>query len=279
MSIRPFLLATLTLLVANHVLLQGASAERLLVAGPQGSVFDSPLGQNGFLPITCQCSGPILSMAADRDRLYTADSLGQLLVHDRASGTLENVFALPHGPAKSIAAADGALFAATETGLVARVDPLTGEHQGTRVLPSGVRVLIAHRGFLFAAGGDGAIYRAPVAAGEFAYFTCFCFFDIQGLAAEEDKFVVADASGMIGIVDLASGIITNLIFVPQTNAIALHEGRLLAHVGGGVIRPYYLVDGTVLPGELQSPIAVNAMLVLGEDAPAPLAPRRLPAAK
>lgn len=263
MSARSLSVSLLSTLAASAWLAASASADRLLVGGPLGSVFQTDTAVSQFEYFACQCGGPIQAMAADKQHLYTADAFGSILIYDVDDGVLEGGFGAPGGPATALAAANGALFAGDANGLVTRLDPASGNVVAARAIPSGVRALLSYRGFLFAAGNDGAIYRAPVESGDFTYFTCFCFFGIVDLQVAGDQLVVADQFGTIGLVSLTTGLIENAFWGGgQVNAMVVQDDSLLVHTTGAAIQRLSLVDGSPLPGGYSSPIEVSRMLVL-----------------
>jgi outer membrane protein assembly factor BamB len=226
-------------------------------------------GEGVFEYFACQCSGPINALAADSQRLFAVDDFGQLLVFDVANGAMQALFAPGVGQINALAAAGGSVFAGTEEGLVARIDPLTGEVLSSRNAPAGVRALLAHGGFLFAGGSDGAVYRAPVAGGEFEYFTCFCFWNIQAMVMEGGHLVIVDENGIVVRVDVETGQLLTGFFVGQTNSMAATGGKLLFYYAGagGAIPMVDAQTGAALPGGFKSPIDVRTMLVIPEQRP------------
>ena len=153
-----------------------------------------------------------------------------------------------------------------------RIDAVSGEIVGTRDAPAGVRALLAHEGYLFAGGADGAIYRAPIASGEFEYFSCFCFFDIQGMLVIDGDLFVVDGFGLLARVDAQTGEILGGFFVGQTNSMAATHETLLFYYAGGMIPTFDSQTGQPLPGVFESPADVRAMLVL-RDGPGRTAQR------
>lgn len=260
-------LRSLSILVAGALLATSASADRLLVTGPQGMVFQADPEVGTFEYFACACGGPIEAMAADKERLYTADTFGNLLVFDVETGAILDIHTPPSGPFTSLTTGEGFLFAGNADGEVVRIDPATGGELDSRALPSGVAGLLAHRGFLYAAGADSAIYRAPTSGGQFTYFSCFCFFDLQGMAVQEDLLFVVDVFGTTAHIDLATGEIVSAVWVGNTNTLAIQDGDLLVHSGAGVIGRRDMATGQELPGGYQSPIEISAMLVLKSEVP------------
>lgn len=261
-------------LVPLFALATPVAADRLLVAGPDGFVMQADTADGIFDYFACQCSGPIRALAADDQRLYTADDFGQILMFDVNNGALVGVAFPGMGQINALAAAEGQLFAGTEDGLVLRIDPSSGQVLDTRLVPTSVRALLAHDGFLIAGGTDGAIYRAPVAQGDFAYFTCFCFSAIRAIVAEAGDLVVVDEFGLAARVSAETGVVETAFFVGATNVMAASDGALLLYYDGGTIPLVDAQTGQSLPGGFQSPIAVDAMLVL-EEAPQGKAPPAL----
>lgn len=252
-------------LLASALCIGSAQADRLLVAGSDGFVFQADTDVGNFQYFACQCGGPIGALAADDESLYAGDAFGNLLVFDVDDGTLMNIHPLGFGPLDSLAAADGDVFAGTESGLVLRIEPDNGVVLEARALPAAVTALVEHRGMLFAASGGG-IYSAPVAGADFTYFTCFCFFDIKSFDVIESRLVVADGGGAFVHVDLATGQMLNAFWVGTLNSMVAQAGDLLIHLGGGAITRFSLEDGLEMPGGYTSPIAIDAMLVIRGEA-------------
>lgn len=252
-------------LAAAALIAAPASADRLLVGGSAGTVFQTDASANQFQYFACGCGGPIQALTTDQEYLYTADSFGQILVYDRDDGVLQAIHAPSATPSTALTTGDGFLFAGDGNGLVLRIDPSTGDLLDWRAIPSGVQALLAHRGFLFAAGADGAVYRAPIDGGLFTYFTCFCFFNIQDLATDGLNLIIADQFGTVGIADLKTGVIHNAFWVGSLNAMVVQDGDLLVHSAGGVIDRRSLQDGSVLPGGYTSPIDINAMHIIPNE--------------
>jgi hypothetical protein len=263
MSLRSLSLVPLLVLAAP-----AAAGDRLLVAGPDGFVMQADTDDGVFGYFACLCSGPIRSMAADAEHLFTVDELGLVLRHDVHDGTLRGGFVPSIGQINALAAAGGALFAGTEEGFVVSLDGQTGAVLDTRPVPTSVHALLAHEGFLFAGGTDGAVYRAPLAGGDFGYFTCFCFSTIQAIVVEGADLVITDEFGITARSSLGTGELVTAFWVPPTNVMAVSDGRLLLYYDGGSIPLADAETGQSLPGGFQSPIAVEAMLVI-EERPQP----------
>lgn len=257
-------LRSLSLLPLFALAAPATAGDRLLVAGPDGFVMQADTDDGVFEYFACQCSGPIRALAADEQHLYTADESGLMLVIDVESGAVENFLFPGIGQINALAAAGGELFAGTEDGQVARLDPLSGQVLDGRLVPTSVHALFAHDGFLFAGGADGAIYRAPVAQGDFTYFTCFCFSTIRAIVEDADDLVIVDEFGIAARVSDESGEVLTAFFVGPTNVMAASDGRLLLYYDGGTIPLADAQTGQPLPGGFQSPIAVDAMLVIDE---------------
>lgn len=253
---------SLALALVPALLTAPLAAERLLVAGPDGFVMAADTDHGTFEYYACLCSGPIRALASDERRVYTTDDFGQLLTFRLADGLLQGFASPGLGPIDALAASGGVVFAGLESGLVARIDPFTGTVLGTRTAPAGVRALLARDGFLIAAGADGAIYRAPIAGGDFEYFTCFCFFDVQAMAMAGDAIVVADGFGTVGRIDPDTGDILAAFFVGPTNSMAVADGDLLFYYAAGNIQRFDAQTGAPLPHGYKSPILVETMLVV-----------------
>jgi hypothetical protein len=263
MSPRSPFLALLALLA---LVTPAAAGERVMVAGPDGFVMQADATDGVFEYFACQCSGPIRAMAADDRFLYTADALGLLLAFDVRNGALAGGSVPGIGQINALAAENGALFAGTETGLVVRLDALTGAALGSRQAPTSVRALLAHEGFVYAGGTDGAIYRAPAGGGDFTYFTCFCFATIRAIVVEAGDLVIVDEFGIAARASAETGALLTAFWVGPTNVMAATGGKLLLYYDGGSIPFADAQTGQPLPGGFHSPIAVDAMLVV-PDAP------------
>ena len=260
MSPRSFVLA---LLVAGGPSATPAFAgDRLLVAGSDGLVMQADTDVGTFESLTCACAGPIDALAADTRRMYASDELGQLLVFDVHSGAMQGLFFPDIGQINALAAGGGDVFAGTEEGHVVRIDPETGEVVSARAAPAGVRALLAHAGQLFVGGADGAIYRAPIAGGDFEYFSCFCFFDIEGMVVVDGDIFVVDGFGLLARVDAQTGEILGGFFVGQTNSMAATKETLIFYYAGGMLPTFDAQTGQPLPDMFKSPVDVRAMLVL-----------------
>jgi outer membrane protein assembly factor BamB len=250
-------------LVASALLAAPAAADRLLVAGSDGFVMQADTRIGVFEPFGCQCAGPIVALATDGHRVYAADELGNVLVFDAKDGVLLALHTPQIGQINALAAAGGALFAGTENATVVRLDPFSGAVIGSRSTPDAVRSLVVWNGALFAAGADAAIYRAPLNEGEFVYFSCFCFFQIQDMLVYEGDLVVVDGFGTVARVDAGTGAIQTAFFVGSTNSMARRGDAPLfyAQGSGGTITLSNPETGQPLPGGFTSPIDVQAMLV------------------
>lgn len=264
-------------LLASCLLAATAAADRLLVAGADGFVYQADTSRGVFQYFACQCGGPINALAADRDRLYAADEWSNLLVFDVNDGALQASFPLPAAQINALAARDGVVYAGTEASLVLTIDAATGAVLASRTTPAGVRALRLHGNFLLAGGADGAVYRAPVAAGEFTYFTCFCFSGIQDIVVDGDGLVVGDQFGTTARVNAMTGGLMTAFWTSPMNALAVQGGDLLVHAGSGAILRFDSATGASLPGGYASPIDVRTMLVLPGEPSAP-APPLLPRA-
>ncbi len=259
MSLRSLIVASF---FASGFLAAPVAADRLLVAGSDGFVMQADTDVGDFEYFACQCAGPINALAADSQRLYAADEFGQLLVFDVHDGTMQALFFPNIGTITALAAAGGDVFVGTEEGVVARIDPLTGDVLSSRNTPAGVRALLAHRGSLFVGAADGAIYRAPVAQGEFEYFTCFCLFDIRDILVVGGDLFVADGFGLVARVSDETGEVLSAFFVGETNSMAASGGTLLFYYAGGLIPTFDAQTGEQLPGMFKSPVDVRVMLVI-----------------
>lgn len=259
-------------LLALSLLAAPSAADRLLVAGPDGVVMQANTS-DGVFESFAQCSGPIVAMAADDERLYTADAFGQVLVFDVQDGALQSVFSPNLGQINALAAAGGSLFVGTEDALVVRLDPLTGIAIDKRVVPSAVRALLAHGGNLYAGAADTAVYRAPVADGSFEYFSCFCFFNIQDLIEVRGQIAIVDEFGTVAVVG-QSGEILTAFSAGATNSMAELTGDLLFYYqgSGGAITRINPSTGQPHGVGFTSPIGVDVMLVIPEG-PRPKARR------
>jgi len=256
-----FLLAPL---LALSLLATPAAADRLLVAGPDGILVEANT-DTGVFTTDCACFGPVRALAADQQYVYAVDDGGQLRVLD--THTLQQVSAHQLGPVNALAAAGGALHVGTEDGIVTTIDPLSGATLDTRTVPAGVRTLLIHGGRIFAGAADSAVYSAPVEGGAFEYFSCFCFFNIQGMAMLGDLIAIVDEFGTTALVDL-EGNIVNAFSVGTANSLAVLDGELLFYYAGsgGTIWSFDPAIGGPGTKVFSSPVEVGVMLVL-PDAP------------
>jgi hypothetical protein len=262
-------------LLASGLLAAPAAADRVLVAGAGGFVYQTNAAQDNFEYFACLCGGPINDLAADAEHLYAADEFGSVLIFDVDTGELQNVLPLPLGPLSSIAVGGGAIFVGTETALVARVDPVTGALLDTRPTPAGVRALVYHGGFVIAAGADNAVYRAPAASGDFTYFTCFCFSSIKDLAIDGQTLLVGDEFGIVAVASLSTGELLTAFWAGPLNAMAMQAGDLLVHAGAGAILRLDSTTGMPNGTGYTSPIDVRTMLVIQEGPATPPPPIRV----
>ncbi|HEX6885723.1 MAG TPA: hypothetical protein VF530_20285 [Planctomycetota bacterium] len=252
----------LLLLLAAAALATPALADRLIVAGPDGFLHQADTTTGVFEPFAGPCVSPLIRMAADDQHLYGIDAFGGLYMFDLASGAMVNVLFPELGTLNSLAAGPEGVFLGTAEGLVARIDPLTGEVSDKRMPPDGVRVLLLHGGLLYAASTNGALYRAPAGAGEFEYFTCFCFFNIGMLAVDGGQLVLADEFGTVVRFELESGTPVTGFSLFGAQVAGVSDGVLLLYYDGGVIPLASAFTGELLPGQLQAPATVVSLLVL-----------------
>jgi outer membrane protein assembly factor BamB len=268
-------------LVALALLAAPFQADRLLTAGADGIVMQADTDVGTFAPLTSVAAGPIRTLAFDDQRLYVADELGDLYVYDVDDGTLLDVFAPGLGPIPAMATARGSLFVGTQDGRVVRLDPATGANTGERVLPAGVRAMVVFGGKIVVATADGAFYRASFEVGQFSYFTCFCFFNVQDMVIADGGLVVVDESGLVGLVRYVDGQILSAFSAGSTNSMAALEGELLFYYAtglGGLITRFDARTGRQLPGTFTTPSSFEVMLVIPDrarvrsqpDAPTPL---------
>jgi hypothetical protein len=267
-------LRSLSLFALLFLTTPAMAGERLLVAASDGAVYLTAPDRSEFTYFACGCIGPASAMAADRNDLYLVDEVGRLMVADLTTGAPESIVLLQIGEVTALASTGTALFAGTTTGLVARIDPLTGESSQARIAPAGVRALATIGDGLFAATADGAIYRADVESGEFTYFSCFCFSNLQDLIVDGGDLIAGDAGGFIIRIDGTDGTLLSGQWAGPLTALAVSGGDYLFHAGGGVI---HRMDGeSGMPmGGLKSPNGVRAMLVVADEVPlaSPKGPR------
>ena len=142
-----------------------------------------------------------------------------------------------------------------------------------RTTPDGVRRLLVHRGKVYVASTNGAIYRADATGGDFDYFSCFCFFNIQMLRTDRGHLVIADEFSTVARIDLATGQVVAAFSLFGSEIAEVHEGRLLLYYDGGVIPLASAWTGQILGGQWQAPEQVSAMLVVRERGRPTAAPR------
>jgi outer membrane protein assembly factor BamB len=257
----------LAALLASAALAAPLSAsDRLFVAGNDGFVMKADTDDGVFEYFTCACTGPIRALAADRHHLYIGDEFGRLLVADVETGVPLNLFQASSLPIDALAAADGSIFVGSSDTTVSRFDA-AGTLLGARKAPAGVRSLVAHAGFLYVGADDGAIYRAPVASGEFEYFTCFCLFQIQDIVVVGGDLAIVDSFGTVARVSTETGAILTAFSVGETNSMARLRNTLLFYYSSGEIPQVDAETGFPLPGGFESPIDVQVMLVIPDRTP------------
>jgi outer membrane protein assembly factor BamB len=253
-------------------------ADRLLTGGADGIVMQADTDVGVFAPFTTVASGPIQALTFDDQRLYVADSQGDLYVYDAAAGTLLDIFSPGLGPIPAMVTARGSLFVGTQDARVVRLDPTTGANTGERSLPAGVRAMVEFGGKIVVATADGALYRASFEDGVFSYFTCFCFFNIQDLVIADGGLVVVDEMGTVARIRYLDGQIQSAFWVGATNSMASLEGKLLFYYdagSGGVITRHDARTGRLLPGNFTTSTSFDVMLVIPDQAharPQPEAP-------
>lgn len=251
-------------LAASALLAAPAAADRLLVAGSDGFVMQADTRTGVFEYFGCQCGGPITALATDRHRVYAADELGNILVFDAKNGALLALLSPQIGQINALAAASGVLFAGTENATVVRLDPFSGVVEGSRSTPDAVRSLVIWNGAIYAGGADDAIYRAPINEGDFTYFSCFCFFQLQDMVIHDGDLVVVDGFGTVARVDATTGAVEAAFSVGSTNSMARTADALLFYYqgSGGAITMTDPQTGQALAGGYTSPIDVQTMLVI-----------------
>jgi hypothetical protein len=238
------------------------AGDRLLVAGAEGLVMQADADQGVFEYFACSCSGPIRAMSADLEHLYTLDELGLVSVFGLEDGALRNAFSPPLDGIDALAVRGGRLFVGTEEGTVARLDPASGAVLDVRTTPAGVRALLAQGRFLLAATADGAVYRAPLEQGDFGYFTCFCFFEIQAMTMVGSDLFIVDSFGTTARADGRTGELLQVFSVGPTNSMAASRGDLFFYYAGGAIPRFHAATGQPFPQGFTSPIDVRSMLVV-----------------
>ena len=258
MSSRSLLLSFL----ASAFLAVSAAADRLIVSGQDGFLYQADTATGVFEPFSGPCVSPLVRMAADDQHVYGTDAFGTVMVFDRASGAALNWLFPAVGTINSLAAGDEGLFVGTVEGDVVRLDPLTGAALQTRTTPDGVRVLLAHEGQLYVASTNGAIYRAAADGGEFEYFSCFCFFNLSMLAIDAGQLVAADEFGTVVRIDLATGALLTGFSLFGSRVAGVSDGVLLLYYDGGVIPFANARTGALLPGQFQAPGTVSSLFVL-----------------
>jgi outer membrane protein assembly factor BamB len=250
-----------------------AAADKLLVADPNGLVHMADTATGTFQTFAGPCIGALRMLAADDQRLFGLDEFDQLYVFDLASGDWLGLLAPGVGTINSLTAGTEGLFVGTNDGNVVRLDPETGQVLGKRATPDGVRTLLLEGDKLFVGSANGAIYRAEAAEGEFTYFSCFCFFNINRMVMDAGELVVADESGTVVRIDIEDGTLLTGFWLGGQQVAGASRGALLLYYEDGVIPRVDARTGEPLPGSFQSPGEVSALLVLRE--PGQKATRRL----
>ena len=248
--------------LASAALASTAAADRLIVSGQDGFLYQADTATGVFEPFSGPCISPLTHLAADGQNLYGLSEFGTVFVFDLASGAMLNWLFPTVGTPNSLAAAPEGLFVGTAEGDVVRLDPASGAVLDTRTTPDGVRVLLAHQGMLYAASTNGAVYRAPAAGGAFDYFSCFCFFNITTMATDAGHLVVADENGTVVRIDLATGNLLTGFSLFGSHVAGMSDGVLLLYYDGGVIPLANSHTGAAMPGHFQAPGTVTSLFVL-----------------
>lgn len=251
-------------IVVGGALALPTAADRLIVADPNGFLYQADTATGVFAPFSGPCVGSLTLLAADDQHLYGVNEFEHVLVFDLASGAWLNLLAPGVGDINSLAAGDAGLFVGTSDGNVVRLDPATGAVLDKRATPDGVRALLLRGDQLFVGSTNGAIHRAAAAGGDFTYFSCFCFFNINRLLADGGDLLVADQFGTVVRIDDQSGELLSGFSLGGLQVASVSEGALLLYYEGGVIPRVNARTGETLPGSFQSPGNVSAVLTLRE---------------
>lgn len=257
-------------LLAGSLLALPAAADRLIVADPNGFVYQGDTATGEFTPFAGPCIGTISMLAADGQHVYGVNEFDGVLVFDLVSGAWLNVLMPSIGDINSLAAGDAGLFVGTTDGNIVRLDPETGAVLDKRATPDGVRAMLLRGNSLFIGSTNGAIYRADASGGEFSYFSCFCFFNINRILADGGDLLVADEFGTVVRIDATTGELLWGFSLGGQQVASVSGSALLLYYEGGVIPRVNARTGEPIPGSFQIPGAdVTAVLALkNHDGPA-----------
>jgi hypothetical protein len=168
----------------------------------------------------------IQSMATDGRRIYVGDELGGLDVIAPRTHQVVRFLQLDR-PIRALAATQAALFVGFSDGEVQRLDSHSGLPLESRTVPTGVSALLTDGGSLFAAGTDGAIYRAPVAPGAFQTFAQPSAVGLKALGLIDGDLFALDASGWVVTLDSTTGAVSNAYSVGAIEGMIVLDRKLL----------------------------------------------------
>jgi hypothetical protein len=241
-----------------------AIADDLFVGSPLGTVLRADVNDGEF-QFGGVCGGPIRSMARAESTLMIGDTNGNVYGLDLNEGGVGYYFTLPGSDNTAIVVHNSTLLISTLEGQVRRVNPANGEVLATYSSPIQVRAMARDNEFLYAAGPEGSVYRAPLATGEFSYFACACLGPINSLAVRAGEVLAADERGTVMKFDRTNGNITGAFFVPGDNSAmtSTPAGDLYIADSTGEVRRVDASAGEVIE-TLHAGIAIDSIVFVGE---------------
>lgn len=241
-----------------------ALADDLFVGSPLGTVLRADINDGEF-QFGGVCGGPIRSMARADSTLMIGDSNGNVYGLDLDAGGVGYYFTLPGSDNTAIVAHNSTLLISTLEGAVRRVNPANGEVLATYSSPIQIRAMVRDNEFLYVAGPEGSVYRAPLATGEFSYFACACLGPINSIAVRGGEVLAADERGSVMLFDRTNGNITGFFSLPGDNTAmtATPAGDLYVADSTGEVRRVDPASGAVLQ-TLHAGIAIDSIVFVGE---------------
>ncbi len=239
-----------------------AAAADLLVAGTIGEVYMGDSHAGGFEYFGGICLAPIRSLGVSADSIFAGDENGGILRLDLATGVFMDLFWVPKSDATDVVVHGGDLLVSSSSGIVHRVDPLTGDVLLTMPSPISVQAMALDGDDLYVAGTIGEVYRGSAITGGFEPFAGICLGPIQALALDDARIYAGDIVGGVARFDRTTGDFLGAFFVPAPITAMVRDGAdLLISGTGGFIRRFDPLKGELID-TLVSPVAVDAMEIL-----------------
>ncbi len=197
----------LVLALAPLALAAPTLADDLFVGIPLGTILRADV-EEGVFRGAGVCGGPIQSMALVANTIMIGDSNGNVYGLDLDSGGVGYYFTLPGSDNTAIAADHGNVLISELDGTVRRVNPANGAVLNTFTSTIGIQAMVADDTYIYVAGPEGNVHRAPLATGEFSYFACACLGSVNSLALLNGEILAGDEWGNVLRFDLKNGNIT-----------------------------------------------------------------------